>query len=195
MKKIALAAAAILGVSMMGMASNYPESADFIYTGTNDREAARLLMKSMQALNRDWEVEWYSEKNGVLIVSRELDDDESTLKPVLIVGVTTLSKGLDRVSMTALFTGRPGNEKDLGALQFINKLNRTVTGATFSFGDDGGVAAQAYHDFRNVLQGRDLHQLFRDFDNTLKILLDDKEIAAGFARYVISDASRPDRDA
>ena len=103
MKKIALAvAAAILGMSMMGMASNYPESADFIYTGTNDREAARLLMKSMQALNRDWEVEWYSEKNGVLIVSRELDDDESTLKPVLIVGVTTLSKGLDRVSMTAL---------------------------------------------------------------------------------------------
>jgi hypothetical protein len=152
-------------------------------------------MKSLGEISRSWRTEWFSEEKGTFFLSRE-DDPEVGLKPNLVIQVKMLSRGLDRITITAMFPGRPGNAKDLKALQFLNKLNGTVTGMSFAYSEGGEVLAEAYHDFRNVLIGRDLEELFKDFDGVLDTIMENKGLREEFFRFIApEDDGRPGRDA
>jgi hypothetical protein len=188
-KIIAIAACTLL----LGAASP-PESADFVYTGTDDATGGRILMRSLGEISRSWKVEWLAEEKGAFILNRA-DDPNAGLKPSTIVQVKMLGQGLDRVTITAVFPGRAGNAKDLKALQFLNKLNGTITGLSFSYEEGGQVVAEAYHDFRNVIVGRDLEELFKDFDGVMDAIMENKELREEFFRFVAQENGRPNRGA
>lgn len=189
MRIIAIAACALL----LGAAPP-PESADFVYTGTDDAQGGRLLMKSLGEISGNWRTEWLVEEKGAFVLNREADP-EAGLKPALIVQVKMMPRGLDRIVLSAVFPGRPENEQDLKALQFLNRLNGRFTGMSFSYRDGGGAVAEAYHDFRNVVTGRDLQELLRDFDSVLDSVMEDRELWEQFTRFIATGDRRPGKDA
>jgi sodium transport system ATP-binding protein len=59
----------------------------------------------------------------------------------------------------------------------------------------GQVVAEAYHDFRNVIVGRDLEELFKDFDGVMDAIMENKELREEFFRFVAQENGRPNRGA
>jgi len=186
----------VAACTLMAGAAPPPESADFVYSGTDDAQGGRLLVKALQGISSDWETTWLSEQDGMLVLDRTADA-EPRFKPVIILDVQMVPKGLDRIVVSAMWRGLPGNAEDPKALKFLNHLNSRITGVSFFYSKEGQVVGQAYHDFRNVVVGRDLAEVLSDFDATMDVIMGEQELREGFLRYVGGqDKDRqPDRDA
>lgn len=183
----------VAACALMAGAAPPPESADFLYSGTDDAQGGRLLMKALEEISGDWETKWLSEERGMIVLDRTADP-RVKVKPVLILDLQTVPRGLDRITVTAMWRGLPGNAEDLKALKFMNLLNSRITGVSFCFSQEGQVVGEAYHDFRNALDGRDLEAILTDFDSVVDTILADQDLREGFLKYV-GGASRPGPDA
>jgi len=188
-------AALLTGVAIAGFthqSSPLPESADYIYVGIDQAESGRLLAKALEGLGKArWEVKVLGDGN-VLLHRKQA----GRFEPAMVLQSKPARDELDRIAAYYAFGGRPGNRSDLKALQFVNKLNATISGTTFAIAENGSIVAESVIDFRNVLEGRDLLAFIEGIDATWRLILSDEEDnEAGIRKYFLNDGKgRPDLD-
>jgi hypothetical protein len=191
-KKIAtITVALVVTGSLIAMAPPPSEGADFVYSGQDDNEACRLLMKSLRAINSEWEVEQFD--NLPMVVLRR-PDVQGEFQPVLLIEPKMVLRGMDRIVFHSMFAGEAGLSRNLKGLQFFNKLNSEVAGMSFSVMDDGKVTVESCLDLRNNLPGRDLAEFIEDIDTTYRMLLVNPDTKDGMLKY-FSERPANGRDA